>query len=115
MIHAKDHLGQEFKSMSAMARYWNIPVSTFMTRFVDLGWTIEKSLTLPIGDNKQRKKPIVYKGKKYDSLGEFATAMGIKKDIVYARYKTGYTAEEIVEVPFRMPLKVWRKDHEVKM
>lgn len=115
MICAKDHLGQEFKSMSAMARHWNIPVSTFMTRFVDLGWTIEKSLTTPIGDNAQRKKPITYKGFTYDSLGEFATAMGIKKDIVYARYKIGYTPEEIVEVPFRTPLRVWRKTHEVKI
>lgn len=111
MILAKDHWGREYKSLSAMARQWGIPVNTFMTRFVKLGWDIEKALTIPIGDNAQRKKPITYKGVKYDSLGEFATAMGIKKDIVYARYKAGYTPEEIVEVPFKMSLKKWRVNH----
>ena len=111
MILAKDHLGQEYKSLSAMARHQDIPVSAFMTRLTVLGWTIEKSLTTPIGDNAQHNKSITYKGVKYDSLGEFATAMGIKKDIVYARYKAGYTAEEIVEVPFKMSLKNWRVNH----
>lgn len=115
MILAKDHLGRKYKSLSAMARQWGIPVNTFMTRIAVLGWTIEKALTTPIGDNAQHKKPITYKGVKYDSLGEFATAMGIKKDIVYARYKAGYTAEEIAEVPFKMPLNTWRKAHEFTM
>ena len=115
MILAKDHLGQEYKSLSAMARQWGIPVNIFMTRISVLGWTIEKALTTPIGDNAQHKKPITYKGIKYDSLGEFATAMGIKKDIVYARYKAGYTAEEIAEVPFKMHLNTWRKTHEFTM
>lgn len=115
MILAKDHLGQEYKSLSAMARHWKVPVNTFMTRLTVLGWTIEKALTMPIGDNAQRKKPIAYKGVKYDSLGEFATAMGIKKDIVYARYKAGYTPEEIVEVPFKMLLKNWRVNHGTKI
>jgi hypothetical protein len=115
MILAKDHCGREYKSLSAMARQWGISVNTFMTRITVLGWTIEKALTTPIGDNAQHKKPITYKGVKYDSLGEFATAMGIKKDIVYARYKAGYTAEEIVEVPFRMSLKNWRVNHETEI
>ena len=115
MILAKDHLGREYKSLSAMARQWGIPVNTFMTRIAVLGWTIEKALTTPIGDNAQHKKPITYKGVKYDSLGEFATAMGIKKDLVYSRYKAGYTPEEIVEVPFKMPLNTWRKTHEFTM
>lgn len=115
MILAKDHWGREFKSLSAMARQWGIPVNTFMTRIAVLGWTIEKSLTTPIGDNAQHKKPITYKGVKYDSLGEFATAMGIKKDLVYSRYKAGYTPEEIVEVPFKMSLKNWRANHGTKI
>ena len=115
MILAKDHLGQEYKSLSAMARHWKVPVNAFMTRIAVLGWTIEKALTTPIGDNAQHKKPVTYKGVKYDSLGEFATAMGIKKDIVYARYKAGYTAEEVTVVIFKRPLNTWRKTHEYTM
>lgn len=111
MILAKDHWGREYKSLSAMARQWGVPVNTFMTRITVLGWTIEKALTTPIGDNAQHKKPITYKGFTYDSLGEFATIKGIKKDLVYSRYKAGYTPEEIVEVPFKMSLKKWRVNH----
>ena len=37
MILAKDHLGQEYKSLSAMATHWDIPVNTFMTRIAVLG------------------------------------------------------------------------------
>lgn len=40
----KDHLGNEFESVSAMCNYYEIPLSKFNSR-ISLGWSLEKALT----------------------------------------------------------------------
>lgn len=46
-IKSRDHLGNEFGSMTEMCNFWKIAHSTFFHR-LDKGWTIEKALTTPV-------------------------------------------------------------------
>ena len=53
-IPARDHLGNEFKSLKDMCRHWNVNYSTFYARYNSMCWTVERALTEPV--HHKRKK-----------------------------------------------------------
>ena len=42
-----DHKGNEFKSYTEMAEYWNIKANTLLTR-LKRNWDLKKALTKPV-------------------------------------------------------------------
>ena len=47
-----DHLGNKFKSMVDMAKFYNIPYSTFYDRLKRRKWDLERALTTPDGRSR---------------------------------------------------------------
>lgn len=45
-IRCKDHLGNEFDTMTAMCRFWNVERARFIYRIKN-GWSIKNALTTP--------------------------------------------------------------------
>lgn len=46
-----DHLGNNFKSVSAMTKHWGISRTTYLSR-INMGWSIEKALLTPTQERK---------------------------------------------------------------
>lgn len=65
---ARDHLGNRYPSMSAMARAYGLKVSVLVSR-LEAGLDIEKALTTPVGTvNPTASKPCVdHLGNKFSS------------------------------------------------
>lgn len=61
-IPARDHLGKDYPSLSAMARAWNLSPNCLFIR-LEAGWTIERALTTP---GKKKNKTIKLKSE-YDA------------------------------------------------
>ena len=53
----KDHLGFTYDSVTAMCNQYGIPRTTYIRR-LERGWTKEKALTTPSGNNKANKETI---------------------------------------------------------
>lgn len=62
-IESRDHLGQNFISLTAMAKHWNISVQTLSSR-LDKGYTIEEALTAP----KQKRLYKARTGGEYEGV-----------------------------------------------
>lgn len=45
-VFSKDHTGQEFPTIAAMAKAWGLKPKLVRDRF-RMGWTVEKTLTTP--------------------------------------------------------------------
>lgn len=70
----KDHLGQEFPSMSAMARHWNIDAKRLGGRLAK-NWDIEKALTTPV--MLPKRGFVDHLGVRYETLSDMARAWNI--------------------------------------
>lgn len=70
----KDHLGQEFPSMSAMARHWNIDAKRLGGRLAK-NWDIEKALTTPV--MLPKRGFVDHLGVRYETLSDMARAWKI--------------------------------------
>lgn len=69
----KDHLGQEFPSVAAMARHWGVEAKQLTFRLYK-HWNLKKALTTPV---RHRKELIDHLGVKHKSLGDMAKAWNI--------------------------------------
>ena len=85
----RDHLGNEYPSMSAMCRAYNIRPQTFSLRY-DMGWTMEDCLF---------GKHITYAGKQFNSLHHLCRELGLKYSTVYKRIQQGWSIEDAVNTP----------------
>lgn len=57
-----DHVGNEFRTLAQMCRYYEIDRAVFAKRY-DAGWSLEEALMLPVG-----KTPKRLAGEKEESL-----------------------------------------------
>lgn len=93
----KDHLGQEFPSVSAMAKHWNIRPKRLIGR-LGKDWNLEKALTTPV---PQPKKGFVdHLGVRYETLAAMARAWKINFFTLRARYiKKKWSIEKALTHP----------------
>lgn len=96
-ILIKDHLGQEFKSVSAMCRHWNIGIQTFLAR-KSRGVNIEDALTRKKcnGDCIPARDHL---GKDYVSLSAMARAYGLSPRALYSRLNRGKQLKDALTKP----------------
>ena len=57
-----DHVGNEFRTLAQMCRYYEIDRAVFAKRY-DAGWSLEEALMLPVGKTPKRRA-----GEKEESL-----------------------------------------------
>lgn len=90
-----DHLGNEFRSLSAKCKHYNISISGYKRRIKE-GYSEEQALTEPLKLNC-RKQSVEYKGKKYKSISEACRRLNIKKSRYIYLSGLGFTIDEILE------------------
>lgn len=96
----KDHLGNTFESLSAMARHWNIPESTLQRRIMTMKMSIKDALTTTT-DEAIYNKHLCYDhlGHKYPSKAAMCQAYNIDKHVYFGRISIGWTIEEALTTP----------------
>ena len=74
----KDHLGNEFHSVSDLCKHWNIGRSTYNARRKN-GWSVERALTTPCAKINSMKKQewTDHLGNKFESLNAMCKAHGV--------------------------------------
>ena len=93
-VCSRDHEGRNFPSITAMCRYWKIPLNIFYARVYRSGWTIQKALTSPVrsrGPYKPRAGAVKYTdkatGRTFKTDREYAEFLGITIDCLRNRVK----------------------------
>lgn len=95
----KDHLGNEYKSVSAMAESYGIAQRTLHTRLKKM--SVEEALTKPIGPSKRKNGCKDHLGNKYPSKSAMCNAYGIDKSLFFSRIKIGWTLEDALTAPMQ--------------
>ena len=95
-----DHLGNQFKSVSAMTKHWGISRTTYLSR-INMGWSIEKALTFTIREESRPKGGVVdHLGNKFKSRSQMLKHWGISPATYYNRtHKEGLSMEEALTKP----------------
>lgn len=86
----KDHLGNEYTSISQMAKAYNMKASTLNRRLTS-HWPIERALTA--GKTRKTKFVVDHLGNIYDGIPEMAKAYGIDKKLLAQRLHDGMSIE----------------------
>ena len=91
-----DHLGNSFRSVTAMCNFYNIKRKTYENR-IEKGWSKKDALTvLPMAT----RKPVSdHQGKEYPSKAALCRAYGIGTTTYDRRMRSGWTLEEILLTP----------------
>jgi hypothetical protein len=97
MKRCKDHLGNEFKSVDEMCRYYSISYRAFRGR-IDKGWSLEKALTAEV-NSRGPSRIVDYLGNEYSSRAEMCMAYNILPDTFAARIKKGWSVEDALTKP----------------
>lgn len=87
-----DYLGNEFPSIKAMCKYWNISAETYSSR-IKSGWTQKQALTTP------KMKYTDHKGNKFKSKSAMCRYWGINDGTFDSRIKNGMTQEQALTAP----------------
>ena len=95
-----DHLGNNFKSVSAMTKHWGISRTTYLSR-INMGWSVEKALTFTIREESKHKGSVVdHLGNEFKSLSQMLKHWGISPATYYNRtHKEGLSMEEALTKP----------------
>jgi len=89
--------GMPFKTLEAVAQYYNVPTPTLRHRIKKLGMTYEDAVALPV---KQLKTgPVKLKGKTYNSFAAAAKAYGRDPESARGRMKRGMSLEDAILTP----------------
>ena len=89
--------GTPFKTLKAVAQYYNVPTPTLRHRIKKLGMTYEDAVALPV---KQLKTgPVKVEGKTYKSFAAAAKAYGKDPEATRNRMKQGMSPEEAILTP----------------
>lgn len=86
----KDHLGNSFKSISAMCEYYNITYPTYRSK-VNKGWDIERILT---DNNKRCKSCKDHLGNSYKSITSMCKAYNVSYVTYKGRLKRGMSTAD---------------------
>jgi len=98
MVRCRDHLGNEYPSLTAMSEAYQIPYEVFRRRQT-AGWDTERILTTPAV-----KRPAVYvdhKGNEYPRKQDLAKAYGLSATTLTNRLNDGWELEEALTTPAR--------------
>lgn len=98
MKKVKDHLGNEYKSISDMCRHYGIDRDTYVIR-VKRGMTVEKSLTTPVAVRCRGKKYTDHFGNVFNSLSEMCKHYEIDANLFRCRERLGWSLKDILETP----------------
>ena len=107
MAEPKDHLDNEYKSVSAMCAAYRIPISTFNGR-IQRGWTLKDALTIPTekpGPKVKHRKPIPdHKGRVWPSVGAMCEYWKIPEKVYWSRKRLlKWPLEKILTTPVKDP------------
>ena len=89
----KDHLGNEFDSISSMCDHYHISKSAYRFRIKN-GWSIEKALTVNI-----YKHVCDHLGNMYKSTTQMCKHYGIGRKVYDGRIKKGWSVEKALTTP----------------
>lgn len=92
----KDHLGNEFRSLSAKCKHYGISVSGYKRRIKN-GYTEEQALTETAKINCKRQS-VEYKGMKFKSISEACEKLNVKKSRYSYLSGLGLTINDILEM-----------------
>lgn len=86
---ATDHTGRQFKSVTAMCKYWGINKSVYYSRRSS-GWDLERILTTPLAEY------VCYDhlGNKFGSQHAMCEYWGITTGVYFSRKRAGLSLEE---------------------
>ncbi len=94
-IKCKDHLGNEFNTLTEMCEHWNIKADVVSHRLCD-GWDIKRALTQPVHKITVRD----HLGNVYSSIDKMLESYGINKNVYYNRITTlGWNKEQALTTP----------------
>ena len=99
-ILSKDHLGQTFPSMTAMASHWGLKLCTVWER-IDAGWGMEEALTTPPIQHGQRRNSFRkdHTGREFSTTSEMCRYWGVKYTTFQDRIKSRWTLREALTTP----------------
>jgi len=95
-ISSRDHLGDTFKSLASMCRFWGKDPRIVWYR-LEAGWSMEDALTKPSTPFNQRNRKAGCKdhtGRKFDTQKDMARYWGISINTFRVRVKLGWSIEE---------------------
>ena len=90
----KDHLGNEFDSISDMCRHWGVSRATFDSR-LKVGYTLEQSLSgKNIVSKSEGRVCTDHLGNEFDSQIDMCRHWGVDERTFYRRLQRGYSVEQ---------------------
>ena len=107
-----DHKGNEFPSITAMCKHWNIPPDIYRGR-IKLGWSKKDALLIPIGSiNPSSKKVADHEGNEFSSINAMCNHWGITKAAYGHRIKSGWSLKDTLTIPVGLNNSKRIVDHE---
>lgn len=105
----KDHLGNEFNSITDMCKYWGIDKSIYMAR-IRYQWSQKDALTKPIRKRNDCKDHL---GQEFKSTKDMCRYWNISYSTYLSRIKAGWSIEDALTVQEnkKMSTSVSCKDH----
>ena len=100
MKECEDHLGNKFNSISEMCNYWHINLRTYANRR-RLGWTLKKTLTLPIKSRHRGKLCKDHRGNSFESKRKMCKFYNITTWAFSKRIKDGWSLERALMQPMK--------------
>lgn len=96
----KDHLGNEYESISKMCRTYSIHRYTFYRRRLS-GWSLEDALTTPVCETSASRSKVCtdHLGNKYASKIKMCDAYDLDIKTYQSRIKAGWTLERALTTP----------------
>lgn len=98
-VRCKDHLGNEFNSISAMCRYHGTTEAKYRHR-IENGRTLEESLMPELTNHKKKKPCKDHLGNEYPSVTAMCSHYGVSKELFATRRnRLGWDLEKALSVP----------------
>lgn len=95
-----DHLGQEFPSMSAMAKHWEISNSTLQRRLKTMQLSVKQALTLSTEACRALSRNCTdHTGRSFASKADMCKHWKIPSDIYFSRLGIGWSQEKALTTP----------------
>lgn len=102
-IKCTDHLGQEFPSLAAMLRHWDVPDISYRYRRNKLGWDLEKTLTTKTmnSDDAGCHECTDHLGQTFKSKRAMCDHWRIPRHIYFRRISEGWSVEDALTKPLK--------------
>lgn len=100
-ISSRDHLGNTFKSLAAMCRFWKKDPRIVWYR-LEAGWSLKDSLTKPSTPANQRNRKAGCRdhlGRAFVTQKDMARYWGISINTFRVRVKLGWSIEDALTKP----------------